>query len=743
MRLALLRAAVLLAAIVGAIVARPLDPDRLDPRQVASVRVLDRDGGLLREVRSGQDALGVPLPGGRVPPLVRDAFLAAEDHRFLRHPGVDGLAVARAVAQDARSGRVVSGASTVTMQLERLLWAHPRSLGGKLVEAVGALRLEAHLSKEQVLVAWLDRVPLGGSVVGVETAARAWFGRSADRLTLAQAAALAACVHAPARLDPRRHAQASRAAAGRVLDRMVALGWIGADEADRARTAPLDLVGTTGAFAAPHLVDGLLPRLGDLGLGPAIEVRTTLDPALQADVEAIVREEVAALAGRGVTEAAALVVDVPTGEVLALVGSVDFGDALHAGQVDGTRARRQPGSALKPFAYGLALASGWTPASVLPDTALHLGTPTGSWSPGNYDGRLRGPVRLREALASSYNVPAVRLVEALGVDRVLDVLRRAGLATLDRDADHYGAGVVLGNGEVTLRGLATAWLGLARGGVRGALVDVRAATDAAGRPLPVAPPERGARFLPEDAVALLTDVLADEVAREPAFGVDHALRLPFPVAAKTGTSHDHVDNWTVGFTRERLVAVWAGNFDGAPMRGVSGISGAGPIFRRAMLRAMDGIAPAPLVDRGRFAHARVCPVSGAPATHACPGALDEVFLPGTVPTAPCPLHGAGVDVGTFTAALEDGGGERPRFLAPGDGATFVLDPGLPLADQAIPVRVHPPAGVTRVELRGDGGVVALDAPFRTTVAARAGAHALELWVPGADAPLDRVRWVVR
>jgi penicillin-binding protein 1C len=427
---------------------------------------------------------------------------------------------------------------------------------------------------------------------------------------------------------------------------------------------------------------------------------------------------------------------------------------------------------LKPFAYGLALAAGFTPASLLPDVAARYATPTGDYQPQNYDRRQRGPVRLRAALANSYNLPAVHLCETLGPGRVLEVLRRAGYESLRESPDHYGVALVLGDGEVSLYEQARAFRGLARGGVAGPLVAVRAARDAAGAPVPPAPDLAPARFLPASATALLTDILSDEFARAPAFGVDNALRLPFPVAAKTGTSRAHVDNWTAGFTRERTVAVWAGNFDGTPMRGVSGVTGAGPLFRKIMRRAMTGLAPAPLVDRAAFERLSVCALSGARAGAACPAAVDEIFVPGTAPREACAMHrlvagavpvldvgpeyyawarregleagpwpGAGPGAPAASRAAAPVGvsprdpPRRARLLAPADGDEYLVDPGLPPRDQTIPVRALPPAGVSRLELRtGDGAVVPLEAPFTARLAARRGRQRVELWVPGAAAP---------
>ena len=718
-----------------AFVAWPLPPQLLDPDGALSVRLLDRDGHLLREIPSRRASRSNSLPADApVPATLRDAFIASEDRRFEWHPGVDPLAVLRAAGTNLRAGRVVSGASTLTQQLARLLVPRRRTIAGKVQEALWALRLTAHLSREDVLRAYLDRVALGRDLVGAEAAAQAYFGRPARTLSVGQAALLAAIARSPARVDPWRDPEAARRAMGEVLGRMRRAGRLDAELERVAAGADLDLVPPARAFGAPHLVLDLAGKLEALGLGRAVEVRTTLDPALQRDVERSVRSELAADPRLG--QAAVLVLDNLSGEVLAYVGSADFLDAAGEGQNDGVRARRQPGSALKPFAYGLALASGWTPASVLGDVDLEVGTTGGAWLPRNYDRRQHGPVRLRAALANSYNVPAVELTETLGPERVLDVLRQAGFASLEASAEHYGAGLVLGNGDVSLWELGRAYRGLARGGVVEPLRLVRAASGSRGERLATSPEIAPRRFLPPDAVALLTDLLSDEGARAPAFGLDNALRLPFPVAAKTGTSRAYVDNWTVGFTHERTVAVWVGNFDGRPMQRVSGITGAGPLFARVMRRTMVGIRPMPLVDRTRFEHVRICPLSGRRATEACPGSYEEVFLPGSAPAGPCAMHrltdgrpvlaldaryAGWAERERLEVALAAGSGDALGFLTPRDGDEFLLEARIPAASQSIPVRVR-----GQGELRVDGDVVPLDALGRTRVVLAAGVHRLEL-----------------
>ena len=734
-------AAVVVVVVVVAFVAWPLDeaalffgrPQGKETPGGGSVQVLARDGTVLAVGLNAEGARSLPLPANEpVPPLLAAAFVAVEDRRFAAHHGVDVKGVVRALRDSIVAGRVVSGASTITQQLARRLGKRGPGLFGKLQEALWAVRIDAHVEKARILAAYLDRVPLGRNTVGVEAASRLFFGTGADRLSTSQAALLAGMAHAPQREDPVRFPVAARLRRDEVLRKMQASGFIDDEVTARALAEPID--------AALHEDDDLIAahlatRLRDQPPAGAVVVRTTIDVGLQRAIEDIVAQEV--LRGPhsddGLAHAAVVVVDNATGEVLAWVGSADFFSDETLGKNDGVTSKRQPGSALKPFVYGLALSRGLTAATILDDvdTAFAVDDASGGgvYAPQNYDRRMHGPVTVRAALQNSYNVPAIQVARRLGADAVLQVLRGAGFASLTHSASHYGIGLVLGNGEVSLLEMASAYRGLARGGIAGPLVVVHAALDEKRNSVPVPdllPREARDRFLPEDAVALLTHILSDDAARAPAFGLDNALDLDFPVAAKTGTSRSYVDNWTAGFTAERTVAVWAGSFDGKPMRGVSGISGAGVVFRRAMQAAMAGIDPAPLlddVDATRLLPARICPLSGARATASCPH-VDEVFLKGTAPQHACAVHGGdrpAVDVvGCATGeralslvgplgawAAREGRCQRPApsqrvgLLSPRDGDVYALDPGLP-SGQEIPLRT---AGVARIVVDGrDAGI---------------------------------------
>jgi penicillin-binding protein 1C len=356
-------------------------------------------------------------------------------------------------------------------------------------------------------------------------------------------------------------------------------------------------------------------------------VRTSIDAQLQAEVEAEVGYTVHALTSRGVEDAAAVVLDNRTGGVLAWVGSPDFWSAGD-GQTDMVVSARQPGSALKPFLYGLAIDRGFTAATILPDIAKSYPAAMGSYSPRNYDRTFRGPVRAREALASSYNVPAVELASRVGTGSFLNTLRLAGFESLRRDAEEYGLGLALGNGDVTLLELANGYRTLANEGMWSAW-SWRASSSPSGG---VAATNSRRVFSPT-ASAIVLDMLSDANARIPGFGVSTPFDFPFPVAVKTGTSRHFTDNWAVATTSGFTVAVWAGNFNGRPMQGVSGVTGAGPLLHRVVMDVAKYVSPGALTTPAEAGavSAPVCRLSGMRATSRC-AQLTEWFVPGSEPT---------------------------------------------------------------------------------------------------------------
>ena len=610
-----------LSLLTTAWIAWPLPRHVREPGPVPSVSLLDRHGMPLRLTRSPEGVRGGWVSIEQIDADVIRAFVAAEDHRFYDHHGVDARALARATRDALREQRIVSGGSTITMQTARLLRGTPRTFVGKAAQIMWAIRLDAQLTKNQILELYLNRVPLGEGTVGVAAASQLYFQQSPRELSVGQAALLAGFARTPARNNPIASSKRASARRDLVLARMQARGYITPAEAQRAAQEPLLAVTAPAVFRAPHFTTRVLRRL-DTGATGA--VRTTLDLDLQTALEAEVRHTVNTLRDRTVRHAALVVLDNRTGEALAWVGSPDF-FADTSGQVDMVTSPRQPGSALKPFLYGLAFDRGFTAASVLPDVPRTYPTLTGPYQPQNYDRRFRGPVRAREALASSYNVPAVELVERLGTGALLQTLRDAGFATLRRSAQHYGLGLALGNGDVTLIELANAYRGIANGGVWRPYQLLRGE--------PPAPEQQ--RFMTQQSAALVLDILSDPMARIPGFGAETPLDFPFPAASKTGTSRHFTDNWAVATTANFTVAVWVGNFSGRPMQGVSGITGAGPLLSRAVLQVARRYNPGHLVnaEAAGLVAQQVCILSGMLATPDCPSMI-EWFAPGTEPKQP-------------------------------------------------------------------------------------------------------------
>ena len=617
-------AAVLVAAAVW--VACPVPADALARDGGQGVTIEDRNGIPLRSTRAsdGSDARWVPYD--RIDPDLINAFVAVEDRRFWDHHGVDARAIGRALRDNLRARRIVSGASTITMQLARLEWPARRSWAGKIAQALWALRFEAHLSKQQILEQYLNRVELGQGTVGIAAASSLYFNTSPGELSVAQAATLAGLAHAPSRDNPYVSVRRARARRAVALARMRRMGFATATDVARARDEPLASGARPAPFLAPHFTTRVLSWTDDERTGTrAARVRTSLDVGLQGELEADVRQTVGALHDRGVGQAALVVLDNTTGEVLAWVGSPDFWGSEN-GQTDMVVSPRQPGSALKPFLYGMAFDRGYTAASILPDIPKSYATTIGTYAPRNYDRRFRGPVRAREALASSYNVPAVELTSRLGAAALLQTLRLAGFESLGRDADYYGLGLALGNGDVTLIELANAYRALANGG------EWRPST---WRPVPpgATPGIAGRRVVSPVASAIVLDILSDPGARMPGFGFETPFDFPFPVAVKTGTSRHFTDNWAVGTTRGFTVAVWAGNFNGRPMEGVSGVTGAGPLLHQAVMATARRYAPDALTTPAGAGAApvSVCRLSGMRATPRC-AHLTEWFVRGTEPT---------------------------------------------------------------------------------------------------------------
>jgi penicillin-binding protein 1C len=615
----------------------PIPADLLDDRESASTVVVDRAGIPLYEALSAEGTRSVKLTAAELPPALVAATVAAEDRRFWSHPGVDPIAMLRALKRNLEEREVVEGGSTLTQQTAKLLLnrrspQRRRGVAAKVYEAVLALRLEHRLTKREVLALYLNVAAYGNQVVGAERASRQYFGRGASMLTPAQAAFLAGLPQRPSRFNPYRSRAAALARQRVVLRRMTAAGALTAEQAREAGDERLELTRASARFSAPHFVEMALASAGD-DRPPVIA--TTLDAGLQADVTGIVESHREVLKKHGASNVAVVVLDNATGEWRAWEGSGDYFDAQHGGAINGPLMPRQPGSALKPFTYALGFENGYSPATVLPDVPSHFPTaqPGVLYSPRNYDGRYRGPLLVRRALAGSENVPAVALASELGVPTLLRFLLRAGFTTFDRNASYYGLGMTLGNAEVRLDELVAAYSAFARRGIWMAPTYL---------PGDRREPERA--LVSPRAAFWITDILSDPQAREYIFGRGGSLEFPFPVAVKTGTSQSYHDNWTIGYSRHVTVGVWVGNFDRKPLRDSTGVTGAGPIFHGVMLAAEQRAAAASSAGPSPFdppadavVSREICALSGMSANAWCPARQREWIATGD-DALPCSWH---------------------------------------------------------------------------------------------------------
>jgi penicillin-binding protein 1C len=612
--------AMLLLTLLGPVLVSfvPLPPALFLPPP-PTVEWLDRNGEPLRLTRDGDRPFQQLASLPEIPQALVSATLAAEDSRFWSHHGVDWRADLRAAWQLIWNRRIISGASTITQQTIKLGASRPRTVKTKIIETLQALRLEQVWDKQRILTEYLNRVDYGNYNRGCVAAARFYFAKPPRDLSAAECALLAGLPQSPARLNPRAHFAAARRRQVWILTRMSAEGWLTGDEFRRAWREPLRLARGGRAFAAPHFVDLLLEQ-GGVAAGSPV-VRTTLDLPLNRFAGQTLRRRLDALQAEHAGEGAIVVIENQTGNVLALVGSRDYFSA-RAGQVNGAWAPRSTGSALKPFLYWLAFAKGATPASIVADVPTDFATSTGLFSPVNYDRHCYGPERYRMALANSLNISAVKVLDSVGgAAPLLDLLRRCRLSTLTQADDHYGLGLAIGNAEARLLELANAYACLARLGV---CLPYRLAPSAPGQ-------NAGVRVGDADAAWLIADILSDNDARAAAFGPESSLRFDFPVACKTGTSSDFRDNWAFGYTPEFTVGVWVGNFDGSPMRHISGVTGAAPILHDLFAYLHDHCGtswyarPAGIVERG------IDPLTGKLSSR--PDAVNEKFTEHLPPPA--------------------------------------------------------------------------------------------------------------
>ncbi|HEX4960240.1 MAG TPA: penicillin-binding protein 1C [Thermoanaerobaculia bacterium] len=588
-------------------------------QRAPAVVVYDRHGQPLRFFLPQDQRWRLPVRLSELPPELPRALVASEDRRFYRHFGVDPLAVVRAAWSNVRRRGVVSGASTISMQVARMADPGPRTLGSKLRETIRALQLERRFSKDQILELYLNLTPYGGNVEGVGAAAWFYFGKEPDQLSLGEIALLTALPRSPVRYDPTLHPAAAREARDRVLDQLAERGAFSRKELQEARRQDLPRLRHRPPFAAPHFTE----MVAALDSGSA-RIHSTLDRATQEIAEAQVARRIRELRDLGISEAAVVVIDNQTRSVRAMVGSAGFHEAIYQGQVNGAVARRSPGSTLKPFLYAMAMDEG----RVLPDSyILDIPTDFSGYVAENYDERYRGRVTVRDALIQSLNACTVRLLSEVGLPAFQKLLLKGGLSTLNRPAGSYGLPLILGAGEVRLLDLVNLYATLAQGGLhRPVRLEEHGSPE----------PEAVRLFSPEAARAVAQILTA---VRRPDLPESWDLTRDVPgVAWKTGTSYGHRDAWAVGFSARTTIGVWVGNFNGKPRKGISGSQHAGPLLFDLFRSLEPGGRAAVTPDGLPPEEIEVCALSHELPGPFCPERVRILFLPGRSKLRACTLH---------------------------------------------------------------------------------------------------------
>ena len=606
-------AVVLLWQVAGALF--PFPHEKLD-RPYGQI-VYDRNGDLTRMFLASDGRWRFRVQLDEIAPQLVDAVVASEDQWLHYHPGVNPVSILRAALSNLRAGRIVSGASTIPMQIARLMDPRPRNLQSKLLESFRALQMCRLYSKDEILEIYLNLTPYGGNIEGIRAASYFYFGKKPARLSWAETALVTTLPRSPVSYDPTHNLELSTRARDRVIAQLRGKGIMSPSQARIAYSARLPADKQTPPFQAPHFAE-LVRRQTPL----TQEVHTTLDLEIQRAVELQVDSRKAKLRGQGIGNVAVVIIDNETREVVALVGSAGYVDSIYQGQVNGATALRSPGSTLKPFLFALAYDSGL----IVPDSPrLDIPYDYAGYVPENYDRRYRGQVSASQALIQSLNVPAVHLLSRTGLQDFHQLLISGGLSSLNRPSLEYGLPLVLGGGEVRLLDLANLYASLGQGGLHRTLRVLDGL------------PGTGKRLFSREAVYFTTHSLTQ--LRRPDLPQAWDLSLDIPaVAWKTGTSYGHRDAWAIGFSQETTIGVWIGNFDGSGVKGLSGAEHAGPLLFD-LFRVLEPTGSRFEEPRGlEIDTLEVCPVSGQLPTAYCPSTKEIASIRGRSNFQACRVH---------------------------------------------------------------------------------------------------------
>jgi penicillin-binding protein 1C len=655
----LVTTALLLAAVVGVFIWKtkndllPLPRSlTLDGSNIRKVQVLDRHNIPLTVTYQNRWNIHDYVPLHRIPSFLQQAFVISEDQRFYQHKGVDWKARLHALFQNIKALRPVRGASTISEQVIRMWHPRPRTLWSRWLEGLEAAQLEKRFSKPDILEFYLNQVPYAAKRHGVVQAARYCFDRDLDTLSRKEMLALVVMVRAPGRLDLHKGVAEIKGPIDQLAGRLRESGLIQEPQYGRIKNERFQIKNAELPVQASHFVHHIYQSQPPSFLLNMGRLQTTLDSSRQYKIQTILDNRLKDLQNRKVSNGAVLVVDNQTHEVLAWVNGGEGTKDLARSWIDAITTPRQPGSTLKPFLYALALEKGWTAATMIADLPLAKPVGLGLHTYHNYSRTHYGPLRLREALGNSLNIPAVRTIQYVGVEAFLQRLHDLGIQSLQQHPQYYGDGLALGNGEITLLELVRAYCVLAERGIYHplrTLVNDDLSHDTAHR-----------IFSPEVS-SLIGNILSDPEARKLEFGHGSLLRFPVQTAVKTGTSNDYRDAWAVGFNHRHTVGVWMGNLDGTVTDGITGSTGPALVLRSVFAELNRHRKTHPLYLSPRLVKLDICRETGFAADGGCPS-YSEWFIPGTEP---------GVD-DSFVPQKK-----AVRLLRPTNGLQLAMDPRIP------------------------------------------------------------------
>jgi len=769
-----------------------------------SVRITDRAGRLLYEILPETGGRNTVLAIENIPQCLKDSTIAVEDQYFYTNPGIDITGIMRSLWINIRGGETIAGGSTITQQVARNLLLSQeerteRTLRRKLREALLAWQMTRQLSKDEILALYLNQMNYGGMAYGVEAASQTYFGKPARELLLPECALITGLPQAPGAYNPFTNPELAKERQRVVLGLMQKHGYLTQEERLRAEATPLSFNPAPYPIEAPHFIWIIKDQIDELTfkeiLNPhqSLVVRTTLDLEVQQLAEDILKRRIAgfkneqAAFSHNVNNAALVVIDPHNGEILALVGSADYFDKSIDGALDMATSPRQTGSAFKPFIYALALdparPNAWTAATSILDVSTtfitHDGTP---YTPVNYDSREHGPVSVRESLGSSLNIPAVKTLQEIGIEKTIDLARRLGITSLSTP-QQYDLSLALGGGEISLLQLSTAYAMLANNGYFTGNHSILEIHDADGNLL-YAHAERKdppLQVFDPRLAWLISDILSDDSARSTGFGLNSTLKLERAAAVKTGTTTNFHDNWTIGYTPDLLVGVWVGNSGYEAMHNVTGLTGAAPIWHEVMRSLLQGRPDHPFERPDGLTQVEVCDLSGLLPSSACPHTRTEWFIAGTEPTQTDTFHQqVWIDALTNSLADDSTPSERRKsmtvldlpveaqawaraqglelltdfaragnhisqqadrliLLSPPPNTTYRIDPNFDPAAQQLQIEVAAGGEISHITLWVDGNLLITlsSPPYQAWWSLSAGEH--RFWAQGMDASGQTVK----